>query len=69
MAKGAQTKQIMLWLADVVDRPGIGDTAHGHLTLALLRSMREYETIYANCGRIIPSAELAQSMDAVERAL
>ena len=70
MAKGAQTRQLILWLTECCLRPGLENlNDHAKLRLAMMMNISIYENIYNANWRVIPPADLERARVATEKAL
>ena len=68
-AKASMTRYIMLWLREVLERPGVSAGTHGSVRLAMMVAVSEFEEILQRNDRWLVAADKALAADHMETAL
>ena len=68
-AKASMTRYIMLWLQEVVERPGVSLGPHGGVRKCMMCAFAEFEEILLRNDRWLVPADRALAADRMETAL
>ena len=68
-AKAAMTKQLVLWLHEVLARPGVSQGPHGQIRFVMFEQWAAFEAICARNGRFLATPDKQHIADSVENAL